>query len=93
MIRHIVLFSASPGQRETIVRDLRALEQIPSAQLCQVRENLGLDQQSREIDVVVYAEFIDQNALDEFKAHDIYHQTVRKVRPQRQLRLVADCEV
>ena len=93
MIRHIVLFSANPGRIDDIERALRALERIPNAALCQVRRNLRLDSESREIDIIVYAEFTDEGELRAFKANEIYQRAVEVVKPQRELRLVADCEI
>lgn len=93
VIRHIVMFSAKrPEDVETIHRGLRLLEGIPAAQLLEVSLNHKTDQFGNDIDVVVYGEFADENALAAFKAHTLYDQAIRIVRPLRDLRFAADYE-
>jgi quinol monooxygenase YgiN len=93
MIRHIVLFSAKDaGDVDTIRTGLRRLAEIPAASLLEVEFNACKDDLSNEIDVVVYGEFADEAALDAFKNHPIYHETIAVVRPLRELRFVADFE-
>ncbi|MEM8587026.1 MAG: Dabb family protein, partial [Pseudomonadota bacterium] len=41
----------------------------------------------------VYGEFADEKALADFKAHDLYQQSIGIVRPLRDLRVAADYEV
>ena len=41
---------------------------------------------------MVYGEFADAAALAAYKAHPIYEETTRRVRPMRELRLSADIE-
>ena len=52
--------------------------------------NAKLDQLSDAIDVVVYAEFADEAALQAWKAHPLYAEAIRVVRPLRELRYSAD---
>jgi Stress responsive A/B Barrel Domain len=93
MIRHIVLFSAKDaGDVEAIRAGLRRLADIPAAALLEVEFNACKDDLSNEIDVVVYGEFADEAALNAFKEHPIYHETIAVVRPLRDLRFVADFE-
>ncbi|MEO1225252.1 MAG: Dabb family protein [Pseudomonadota bacterium] len=94
MIRHIVMFSAKrPEDIETIHQGLKLLQGIPAAQCLEVSHNQKTDQLGNEIDVVVYGEFADEKALAEFKAHDLYQQSIGIVRPLRELRVAADYEV
>jgi len=55
-----------------------------------VETNLLADTLSNEIDVVVYGEFADAEALAAYKAHPIYKKSIAAVRPLRNLRIVAD---
>jgi hypothetical protein len=91
LIRHIVLFSAKdPKDVETIVSALRRLREIPDVDHLEVVRNAKLDQYSDEIDVIVYGEFADAEALARYKAHPIYQQTITVVRPLRDLRIAVD---
>jgi stress responsive alpha/beta barrel protein len=91
LIRHIVLFSAKdPKDVETIVSALRRLREIPDVDHLEVVRNAKLDQYSDEIDVIVYGEFADAEALARYKAHPIYQQTIAVVRPLRDLRIAVD---
>ncbi len=90
MIRHFVFFSAQPDQLNVVYEGLKILEKIPHADLVEVRLNEKLDQLSSEIDVVVYAEFSSDDALDAFKTHPLYQESIERVRPNRELRFVAD---
>ena len=68
MIRHIVFFSAKDPADVEVIRDgLMMLADIPHSQHFEVGRNLRSDTISGpDIDVVVYAEFADQNALDAY---------------------------
>lgn len=90
MIRHFVFFSAQPDQLNVVYDGLKILEKIPHADLVEVRLNEKLDQLSNQIDVVVYAEFSSDDALDAFKAHPLYQESIERVRANRELRFVAD---
>jgi hypothetical protein len=91
VIRHIVFFSAKDPQKiETIVTALRRLQEIPDADHLEVVRNAKIDQHSGEIDVIVYGEFADAEALARYKAHSLYQQTIAVVRPLRDLRIAVD---
>ena len=91
MIRHIVFFTArDAGDIDAIVDGLELLGTIPHSQHFEVRRNGKLDQIGNDVDVVVYAEFADETALAAYKAHPIYAEATRLVRPLREMRLAAD---
>ncbi len=91
MIRHIVLFSAKRTEDvDTILAALGRLRAIPEAERLEVVRNARLDQLSDEIDVIVYGEFADAEALARYKAHPIYQETIGIVRPLRDLRIAVD---
>lgn len=91
MIRHIVFFSARRKDEVEAVREgLLALGRIPHSSFFEVAANTKVDPFSDEIDVVVYAEFDDEAALAAYKAHPLYGETTRKVKPLRELRFSAD---
>ncbi len=91
MIRHIVFFTVKPAvDVETVRTGLMALGRIPHSRHFEVAVNRKVDLFANEIDIVVYAEFDDQAALDAFKAHPLYAETTRAVRPLRELRFSAD---
>ncbi len=90
-IRHVVFFSAKNRGDVARIRDgLSRLAEIPHASVFEVVENSGVDTLSQEVDVVVYAEFRDAEALRAYKAHPIYKETITVVRPLRELRIAAD---
>lgn len=91
MIRHIVFFSAR--KREDVPRiaeALRGLGRIPHSDVFEVGLNRRVDTFSGEVDVVVYGEFRNEAALEAYKAHPIYQETIAKVRPLREMRIAAD---
>lgn len=91
MIRHIVFFSAKRHEDVNAVAEgLRMLGQIPHSSLFEVMINTKTDVLSDEVDVVVYAEFTDADALAAYKADPIYAECTRKVRPMREMRYSAD---
>ena len=93
MIRHIVFFTAKKGEDvETIAEGLRALGRIPLSTVFEVTVNAKIDPLGNDVDIVVYGEFPDRAALDAYKRHPIYAETIRQVRPMRDLRLSADFE-
>ena len=94
MIRHIVFFSARSEIDAEAIRDgLAILTRIPHALRLEVSFNRKSDALSKEIDVVVYGEFASPKALAAYKAHEIYAESVRLVRPLREIRLAADYDV
>ncbi|WP_055049798.1 Dabb family protein [Devosia sp. A16] len=90
MIRHIVFFTAKPANLDAVVEGLSLLGQIPHAAHFEVTRNSKVDQFGNEVDVVVYAEFADEAALAAYKAHPLYAEATRRVRPLRELRFAAD---
>lgn len=91
MIRHIVLFSARNRDEVSAVREgLKALATIPHSVRFEVSDNMRVDPICDEIDVVVYGEFENEQALEAFKAHPTYAATTARVRPLRNLRFSAD---
>ena len=91
MIRHVVLFTVpDPADRATVEAGLRLLEANPHARRLVVRPNLKRDGWSNEVDFVVYGEFDDEAALAAYKAHPIYEESIRVVRPLRDVRIAAD---
>lgn len=94
MIRHIVLFRArDPRDAEAVREGLALLKEIPHARLLEVEYNTRLDAWSQEIDVVVHGEFDDAAALAAFKAHPAYAESIRRVRPLRDLRIAVDYDI
>ena len=76
---------------DEIREGLMMLQDIPHATHFEVGTNLHGDTMSQAApDLVVYAEFADQAALDAYKAHPIYAACVARVRPQRDMRIAAD---
>lgn len=91
MIRHIVFFSARNDEDlETIRKGLSLLTEIPHAGLLEIGENVKTDQLGREVDLVVYGEFTDAEALAAYKAHENYQRSIEIVRPLREMRMAAD---
>ena len=93
MIRHIVFFSAKRREDvEAIRAGLVRLGAIPHASRFEVSLNSKVDPLSDEVDVVVYAEFANAEALAAYKADPVYAEATREVRPLRELRYSADFE-
>ena len=91
LIRHIVFFSAKRREDiEAIRTGLSRLGAIPHSSRFEVSLNTKVDPLSDEVDVVVYAEFADAEALAAYKADPIYAEATRQVRPLRELRYSAD---
>ena len=90
-IRHVVFFSAkAPNDLPTIVAGLWKLADIPHSTTFEICENTRVDALSGDVDVVVYAEFPDAEALAAYKAHPIYQESIDIVRPLRDMRVPAD---
>lgn len=90
-IRHVVFFSAKDkADLPKIVAGLSELGKIPHSEVFEVRENTKGDAWSSEIDVVVYAEFANAEALAAYKADPIYAHAITVVRPLRDIRIAAD---
>jgi Stress responsive A/B Barrel Domain len=91
MIRHIVLFSAKDkADIDRIVDGLSVLTRIPHARRLEVARNRKSDQLGNDIDVIVYGEFDSETELAAYKAHDLYQESIKRVRPLRELRFAAD---
>ncbi len=93
MIRHIVLFSAKdPADVERVKTGLDLLKGIPGVRHFEVAYNSKRDGLSQEIDVVVYGEFDSYAALETYKAHPLYQESISVVRPLREQRIAVDFE-
>ena len=95
MIRHIVFFSArDPADLDRIEAGLSTLADIPHARHFELGRNLQADTinhaEKAAVDVIVYAEFEDEAALAAYKAHPLYDEAIRLVRPLRETRIAAD---
>ena len=91
MIRHIVFFSAKADQDVSAIKSgLELLGRIPHSRTFEVTLNSKVDPLCDAIDVVVYAEFADQAELAAYKAHPIYAEATRHVKPLRERRYSAD---
>ena len=73
-------------------RICKRLGTIPGSTLFEVTQNRKADLFGNEIDVVVYAEFPDIDALHAYKKHPTYMDVTNTVRPRRELRFAADVE-
>ncbi|MDH2348320.1 Dabb family protein [Bradyrhizobium sp. SSUT77] len=94
MIRHIVLFTAKDTACiEQMIEGLSVLTTIPHARRLEVARNCKTDQLGNDIDVIVYGEFDNEMELAAYKAHDLYQESIRRVRPLRDLRFAADYNV
>ncbi|RWF83659.1 Dabb family protein [Mesorhizobium sp.] len=94
MIRHIVFFTAASNSNlEPILDGLALLTKIPHARRLEVAPNRRSDPASKEIDVVVYGEFDSDAELAAYKAHPLYQEAIKRVRPLRELRFAADYEI
>jgi quinol monooxygenase YgiN len=93
MIRHIVFFTLKPeSDPGYVMRNLERLGTIPGSTLFQVRRNQRVDQFGNAIEIVVYAEFPDLEALHAYKRHPTYADVTALVRPLRDQRHAADIE-
>lgn len=92
MIRHVVFFSVKRAEDlETAYEGLMLLADIPHAQHFEVGRNLQTDPiPGPRVDLIVYGEFADADALAAFKAHPLYAESIRIVRPLRDQRISAD---
>jgi len=93
MIRHIVFFTLKvPREAQDIIGHLKRLGTIPGSTLFEVTQNRKADLFGNEIDIVVYAEFPNIDALHAYKKHPTYTDVTNTVRPRRELRFAADVE-
>jgi hypothetical protein len=93
MIRHIVFFTLKdPREAPEIIGCLKRLGTIPGSTLFEVTQNRKADLFANDIDVVVYSEFPNIDALHAYKKHPTYMDVTNTVRPRRELRFAADIE-
>jgi len=91
MIRHFVFFTApNDGNIDAVRKGLQILTRNPHAKHLEIALNRKSDPASKEVDVVVYGEFADDAALAAYKAHEFYAESIRRVKPLREMRLAAD---
>ncbi|MDE0967961.1 MAG: Dabb family protein [Octadecabacter sp.] len=92
MIRHIAFFSAiDSNDLDEIEAGLWVLKDNPHAEMFSVSRNLALDEiPGPHPDFVVIADIKDQAALTAYKAHPLYTESIRRVRPLRKIRAAAD---
>lgn len=92
MIRHIAFFSAiDPDDLDAIEAGLWVLKDNPHAQAFAVHRNLNLDEiPGPHPDFVVMADIKDEAELAAYKAHPLYADSIRRVRPLRDIRVAAD---
>jgi hypothetical protein len=92
MIRHIAFFSAiDPDDLDAIEAGLWILKDNPHAEAFSVSRNLALDEiPGPHPDFVVMADIKDETALAAYKAHPLYAESIRRVRPLRDIRVAAD---
>jgi len=92
MIRHIAFFSAKdPSHLDEIEAGLWILKDNPHADTFAVHRNLHLDEiPGLKPDFIVMADLKDEAALAAYKAHPLYAESIRRVRPLRDARTAAD---
>ena len=92
MIRHVVFFSAKDkNDVDAIMQGLSILKTNPHVDHIEISRNLQADELTGGmVEVIVYAEFSDEDQLAAYKAHPVYQQSIAKVRPLRELRVAAD---
>ncbi len=91
MIRHIVLFSVdNHDNKQRVLDGLKLLETMDEDWTLTVEENLKCDPFDNEIDFVVYGEFKDQAALERYRSHPHYQESIALVRPYRDKRIAVD---
>lgn len=93
MIRHIVFFTVQPENLQAVRAGLSILTEIPHAIRLEIGSNVKTDRFHQGIDLVVYGEFEDEAALAAYKAHPLYEESIRRVKPLREERYAADYRV
>lgn len=69
---------------------LKILESIPDCISLKICKGKKLDTISEPVDCVVFGLFEDEAQLEAFKAHPTYAESIARVRPLRDRRVVAD---
>lgn len=92
MIRHIAFFSAiDPADLDDIEAGLWVLKDNPHALHFAVHRNLKLDEiPGPHPDFIVLADIKNEAELAAYKAHPLYAESIRRVRPLRDIRVAAD---
>lgn len=91
IIRHVVFFSSKDvNDIDRIMEGLSMLSTIPSLDHFEVSRNRNEDRFSNNVDVIVYAEFENEAALEAYRSHQIYQDCIEIVRPLRDMRIAAD---
>jgi hypothetical protein len=92
MIGHVVFFSARDENNiAAVITDLSVLQTNPYVYTIEISRNLQADELTGSmLDVIVYAEFADENQLAVYKAYPVYRQSIAMVRPLRKLCINAD---
>lgn len=91
VIRHIVFFTVpDPAHLDAVRAGLSILTGIPHARRLEIGTNLRADRFDGRIDVVVYGEFDDEQALAAYHAHPLYQASIDRVKPLRGERHAAD---
>lgn len=91
LIRHIVFFSVPDRENlETVRAGLAILTGIPHARHLEIGTSAKSDLFDNSVDLVVYGEFDDEEALAAYRAHPLYQESIARVKPLRELRIAAD---
>jgi hypothetical protein len=92
MIGHVVFFSARDKNNiAAVITDLSVFQTNPHAYTIEISRNLQADELTGGVlDVIVYAEFADENQLAVYKAYPVYRQSIAMVRPLRKSCINAD---
>lgn len=94
VIRHIVFFTVpDPAHLDAVLDGLSILTGIAHARRLEIGTNLRADRFDGRIDVVVYGEFDDEQALAAYHADPLYQASIDRVKPLRGERYAADYRV
>ena len=95
MIRHIAFFSAiDPNDLDAIEAGLWILKDNPHAVQFAVHRNLNLDEiPGPHPDFIVMADIENETELAAYKSHPLYAESIRLVRPLRDIRVAADLKI
>ena len=91
MIKHIVFFTAKNADDvDAVYNGLKILETIECDGIIRIHRNLKIDQIGNDVDVIVYGEFKDSEAMQAYKSHATYQKSIERVRPLRDMRVAAN---